>query len=153
MELAEWKGRWLPKLRGAEVYDWNESGMQYQGSAWGTNAAPGTEWSENGNHILQANGQITTCFLFSAQLLGGGEILRLSGSGAGQSVDLVRLLYIIRLYLSLLFRRQAGIEYNYMLCIIASGYFFSGASAARWWLECKRLFLPFCKKCDRKKTT
>ena len=68
--------------------------------------------------------QITTCFLFSAQLLGGGEILRLSGSGAGQSVDLVRLLYIIRLYLSLLFRRQAGIEYNYMLCIIAWGCFF-----------------------------
>ena len=85
--------------------------------------------------------QITTCFLFSAQLLGGGEILRLSGSGAGQSVDLVRLLYIIRLYLSLLFRRQAGIEYNYMLCIIALSCFFSGASAARWWrLECKRLF-------------
>jgi len=103
--------------------------MQYQGSAWGTNAAPGTEWSENGNHILQANGQTTTCFLFSAQLLGGGEILRLSGSGAGQSVDLVRLLYIIRLYLSLLFRRQAGIEYNYMLCIIASSYFF-------FWRKC-----------------
>jgi len=73
--------------------------------------------------------QITTCFLFSAQLLGGGEILRLSGSGAGQSVDLVRLLYIIRLYLSLLFRRQAGIEYNYMLCIIASSYFF-------FWRKC-----------------
>jgi hypothetical protein len=28
-----------------------------------------------------------------------------------------------------------------MLCILASGCFFSGASAARWWrLECKRLF-------------
>jgi len=27
---------------------------------------------------------ITTCFLFSAQLMGGGEILRSSGSAAGQ---------------------------------------------------------------------
>jgi len=47
------------------------------------NAAPGTEWSENGNHILQAHGQTTTCFLFSAQLLGGGEILRLFGQRSG----------------------------------------------------------------------
>ncbi len=62
-----------------------------------------------------------------------------------------------------------------MLCILASGCFFSGASAARWWrLECKRLFafyknyfvifcnarhnlnefgsaLIYAKKCDRKK--
>jgi len=59
------KGRKLPKPRGAEVYDWNESEMQYQGSAEGTTAAPGTEWSENGNHILQADGkQITACFYF-----------------------------------------------------------------------------------------
>jgi len=47
---------YFQKPRGAEVYDWNESVMKYQGSAWGTNAAPGTEWSENGNHILQAHG-------------------------------------------------------------------------------------------------
>jgi len=70
---------------------------------------------------------------------GNSEALR--AAERGKSVDFVRLLYIIRLYLSLLFRRQAGIEYNYLLCIIALSCCFSGASAARWWrLECKRLF-------------
>ena len=65
-----------------------------------------------------------------------------SGSAAGQSFDFVRLLYIIRLYLSLLFRRQAGIEYNYMLCIIAWGCFFlahfrhGGGSWSAWFLFC-----------------
>ena len=55
----------LPKPRGAEVYDWNVSEMKYQGSAEGTTAAPGTEWSENGNHILQAHGNKTlTVFYF-----------------------------------------------------------------------------------------
>jgi hypothetical protein len=55
----------LPKPWGAEVYDWNESEMEYQGAALGTNAAPGTEWSENGNHILQAYGnQTRTVFYF-----------------------------------------------------------------------------------------
>ena len=102
---------------------------------------------------------------------GNSEALR--AAERGKSVDFVRLLYIIRLYLSLLFRRQAGIEYNYLLCIIALSCCFSGASAARWWrLECKRLFCLWvdwlidffeerekamcqmcvgCKKCDRKK--
>jgi hypothetical protein len=51
--------------------------------------------------------------------MGGGEILRSSGSGAGQSVDFVGLLYIIRLYLSPIYRRRRGIEYNFMLCILA----------------------------------
>jgi hypothetical protein len=59
----EWSLRngneYFPKPRGAEVYDWNESVMKYQGAVRGTNAAPGTEWSENGNHILQAHGQST----------------------------------------------------------------------------------------------
>jgi len=32
--------------------------------------------------------------------MGGGEILRSSGNGAGQSVDFVRLLYIIRFIFS-----------------------------------------------------
>jgi len=32
--------------------------------------------------------QITTCFLFSAQLMGGGEILRSSGSLAGKALIL-----------------------------------------------------------------
>ena len=36
-----------------------------------------------------------------------GNIVGLSGSGAGQSVDFVRLLYIIRLWASLLICRQA----------------------------------------------
>ena len=36
-----------------------------------------------------------------------GNIVGLSGSAAGQSVDTVRLLYIIRLYLALLICRQA----------------------------------------------
>jgi hypothetical protein len=59
--------------------------MQYQGSARGMSAAPGTEWSENGNHILQAHGQSTRyVFYFLQQLMGGGEILRSSGSKAGQ---------------------------------------------------------------------
>jgi hypothetical protein len=53
---------------------------------------------------------------------GNSEALR--AAERGKSVDFVLLLYIIRLYLSLLFRRQAGIEYNYLLCIIASGCFF-----------------------------
>jgi len=36
-------------------------------------------------HRQKAHGkQITICFLFSAQLMGGGELLRSSGSGAGQ---------------------------------------------------------------------
>jgi len=66
------------------VYDWNESEMKYQGSAEGTTAAPGTEWSENGNHLLQAHdNQRRTVFYFLQQLMGGGEILRSSGSGAG----------------------------------------------------------------------
>ena len=55
----EWSLRdgneYIPKLCGAEVYDWNESEMKYQGSAEGTTAAPGTKWSESGNHILQAH--------------------------------------------------------------------------------------------------
>ena len=95
----------LPKPRGAEVYDWNESEMQYQGSAGGTNAAPGTEWSENGNHILQAHGkQITPYFLFSAQLMGGGELLRFYGQrSSGKSVDLC-----------------AAIIYNVSLCAFLS---------------------------------
>jgi hypothetical protein len=56
---------YFPKLRGAEVYDWNDSAMQYQGSAEGTTAAPGTEWSENGNHILQhMDNQLGMFFIF-----------------------------------------------------------------------------------------
>ena len=76
-----------------------------------------------------------------------------SGSAAGQSFDFVRLLYIIRLYLSLLFRRQAGIEYNYMLCIIAWGCFFlahfrhGGGSWSAWFLFC------LLQKVWQKKTT
>ena len=46
------------------MYDWNDSAMQYQGSAEGTTAAPGTEWSENGNHILQAHGQTNNDMFF-----------------------------------------------------------------------------------------
>jgi len=35
---------------------------------------------------------------------------------------------------------------------ISFEFFFSGASAARWWrLECKRLFLPFAKSVTEKK--
>jgi len=57
-EWSLWNGNeYFLKSRSAEVYDWNENTMQYQGSAWGTNTASGTEWSENGNHILQAQGQ------------------------------------------------------------------------------------------------
>lgn len=66
------------------MYDWNESVMKYQGSARGTNAAPGTEWSENGNHILQAHGQsIRYVFYFLQQLMGGGELLRFFGQRSG----------------------------------------------------------------------
>ena len=36
-----------------------------------------------------------------------GNIVGLSGSGAGKAFDFVRLLYIIRLYLALLICRQA----------------------------------------------
>ena len=75
--------------------------------------------------------------------MGGGEILRSSGSGAGQSVDFVGLLYIIRLYLSPIYRRRRGIEYNFMLCILALSCFFSGANQVRWWrLEYLMSFLP-----------
>lgn len=45
-----------------------------------------------------------------------------------ESVDFVRLLYIIRLYLAPINRRRRGLEYNYMLCIIALSCCFSGAS-------------------------
>jgi len=45
MELAEWKGRGLSKLCGAEVYTWNESGMKCKGSKWGTNVVLGMEWA------------------------------------------------------------------------------------------------------------
>jgi len=77
------------------VSDWNESAMKYQGSAWGTNAAPGTEWSENGNHILQAHGQTTICFIFSATTDGWwGTLEVLRAAERGKSVDFVRLLYI-----------------------------------------------------------
>jgi len=75
---------YFPKPWGAEVYDWNESAMQYQGQR------------EERTQLLERNGakmeiiyckhsdkQITTCFLFSAQLLGGGEILRFFGQRSG----------------------------------------------------------------------
>jgi len=109
IELAEWKGRRLPKLCGAEVNDWNESRMQYQGSAWGTNAAPGTKWSENGNHILQAHGQTNNYmfFIFCTTVGGWGNLEALRAAERGKSVDFVRLLYIIRLWASLLICRQA----------------------------------------------
>ena len=82
---------------------------------------------------------------------GNSEALR--AAERGKSVNFVRLLYIIRLYLSLLFRRQAGIEYNYMLCIIASGCFF--------WRKCSTVvavgvqtsFLPFAKSVTEKKNS
>jgi len=94
----------FPKPRSAEVYDWNECAMQYQGSAWGTNAAPETEWSENGNHILQAHGQTNSYMFFifctTDGWWGNHEVLR--AAERGKSVDLVRLLYIIRLWASLL---------------------------------------------------
>ena len=102
---------------------------------------------------------------------GNSEALR--AAERGKSVDFVRLLYIIRLYLSLLLRRQAGIEYNYMLCIIASGCFFlaqvqhsgGGWSANGFFVLCVDWLIDFfeergkamcqisvdCKKCDRKK--
>ena len=69
-----------------------------------------------------------------------------------KGVDLVRLLYIIWLWASLLICRQGkGTTINYMLCIIASELYFSGASAARWWrLECKRLFCYFAKSVTEK---
>ena len=52
--------------------------------------------------------QTTKCFLFSAQLMGGGEILRSFGQRSeAKAFDLVRLLYIIRLWASLLICRQA----------------------------------------------
>ena len=41
MELAEWKGRRLPKLWGAEVNAGNESEMKCKGSEGGTNVVPG----------------------------------------------------------------------------------------------------------------
>jgi len=60
----------------------------------------------NGNHILQhpRDKQITTSFLFSAQLQGGGEILKYFGQRS-KCIDIVRLLYIIRLWTSLLICR------------------------------------------------
>ena len=68
--------------------------------------------TRNGNDVtdipaekyMQKN---NTCFLFSALLPGGGEILWSSGSGAGLREGLVRLFYIIRLWSSLLICRQA----------------------------------------------
>ena len=93
----------------------------------------------------------TDFFIFLQQLMGGGEILRSSGSGARQSVDFVRLLYIIRLYLSPICRRRRGIEYNFMLCIIALSCFFSGANQVRWWrLEYLMSFLPCAKSVTEK---
>ena len=65
------------------------------------NEVPGTKCSRNvctyRKHMDNQHG----IYLFSAQLMGGGEILRSSGSEAGQSVDFVRRLYIIWLWASL----------------------------------------------------
>jgi hypothetical protein len=122
-------------------------------------------------NLPQAHGNKTRRIFFLLQPLKGRRgNLWSSGSGAGQCVDFVRLLYIIRLYLSPIYRRRRGIEYNYMLCIIALSCFFSGAfQARRWRLECLILFCSCvwietvvlkkqhcesrldCKKCDRKK--
>ena len=63
-------------------------------------------------------------------------------SGA-KALNFVRLLYIIRLYLSPIYRRRRGIEYNFMLCILALSCFFSGANQVRWWrLEYLMSFFP-----------
>jgi len=128
--------------------------MKYQGSAWGTNATHGTEWSENGNHILQAQWKTNNYIFFIVCTTDGwwGNSEALRAAERGKGVDLVRLLYIIRLYLVPIYRRRRGLEYNYMLCIIALSCFFSGARAARWWrLECKRLFCYSAKSVTEKK--
>ena len=57
-----------------------------------------------------------------------GNLLDSRAAERGKSVDFVRLLYIIRLYSSPIYRRRRGIEYNYMLCIIALSWVFSGAT-------------------------
>ena len=56
---------------------------------------------------LKHTDTINTNVLFPAQLMGGGENLWSSGSGAGLLVELVLLFYIIRLWASLLICRQA----------------------------------------------
>ena len=63
---------------------------------------------EEGNFVgfrlaVRLNNSPIRCFILSALPLGAYS----SGSAAGQSVDFVRLLYIIRLYLALLICRQA----------------------------------------------
>jgi len=75
MELAEWKGRRLLKLCGAEVNAWNESGMKCKGAKRGTNVVPEMQWA--GMNALTASTCINQpgMFLFSAQLMGGGVLL------------------------------------------------------------------------------
>ena len=63
---------------------------------------------EEGNFVgiwlaVRLNNSPIRCFILSALPLGAYS----SGSVAGQSVDFVRLLYIIRLWASLLICRQA----------------------------------------------
>jgi hypothetical protein len=130
---SDWQHEW--SLRNGKEGDyWSRGvlkcmiGMKVQCSIRGQRE----EWTQ----LLERNGakmEIIYCkqmdkqphvFYFLHNYWVVGKSWGSSGSAAGQSVDFVRLLYIIRLYLSLLFRRQAGIEYNYMLCIIASGCFF-----------------------------
>lgn len=75
-------------------------------------------------------------------------------SGA-KALIFMRLLYImvIGFFIGFIPSWKLKKPMNYMLCIIASGCFFSGASAARWWrLECKRLFC-LLQKVWQKKTT
>ena len=64
-----------PKLCGAEVYACNVGKMK----CWfGRGTKPtGTKWRRNGTHLPQAHVQSTRHILFSAQLMGGGESLRI----------------------------------------------------------------------------
>ena len=67
-----------PKLCGAEVYACNVGKMK----CWfGRGTKPtGTIWRRNGTHLPQAHGKSTRHILFTAQLMGGGEIVDIARS-------------------------------------------------------------------------
>lgn len=82
MKLAQWE--WVfPEAVGCwSVWlEWKCNAVS--GVSVRNDAAPGTEWSENGNHILQAHSKQLNVFYFLQQLMGGGEILRLFGQRSG----------------------------------------------------------------------
>ena len=131
-------------LCGAEVGEmnwtqWSEGWMAVRHELPPPKRNERSEWTDRKHRVIKIY-----LFFDTATTNGWWGNLEVFGQRSGaKALNFVRLLYIIRLYLSPIYRRRRGIEYNFMLCILALSCFFSGANQVRWWrLEYLMSFLP-----------